>query len=222
MGASIALNDIHEKRCHAVAEELERALDVPVKPYPFDIADRLAVNDALAKIADELGPVDILVNNAAINVPGSIFEYDPEVFDEVIAVDLTACWYLMWAVLPGMRDRGRGNIVNVTSVAGFMGGGGHEGPYAASKAALHDLTRSLAIDAGPYGIRCNAVAPGIVHSKFVTKHWAQFEREIDKTPLRRHGTPEDVANVIAFLASDASRHVTGDVITVAGGWFVRP
>jgi NAD(P)-dependent dehydrogenase (short-subunit alcohol dehydrogenase family) len=222
MGASIALNDIHEKRCHAVAEDIAASIGVPVRPYPFDIADRPAVNDALAAIARDLGPVDILVNNAAINTPGSIFGYDPDVFERIIAVDLTACWYLMWAVLPGMRDRGRGNIVNVTSVAGFMGGGGNEGPYAASKAALHDLTRSVALDAGPHGIRCNAVAPGIVHSKFVDKHWEQFEKEIDRTPLRRHATPDDVANVIAFLVSDESRHITGDVITVAGGWFVRP
>src|SRR5437588_9455773 len=108
----------------------------------------------------------------------------------------------MRVVVGGMRDRGWGNIVNVTSVAAYLGGGGREGPYGAAKAALHELTRSVAIEGGPYGIRCNAVAPGIVHSKFVEKQRERFEAEIEHTPLRRHADPADVANVIAFLISD--------------------
>ncbi len=222
LGASVALNDIHERRCKAVAADIGAGSEAPVGPYVFDIADRAAVDDALSAATAELGPIDILVNNAAINVQGSIFDYDPDDFQRVIAVDLTACWYLMRAVVPGMRDRGWGNIVNVTSVAAYIGGRGHEGPYGAAKAALHDLTRSVAIEGGPHGIRCNAVAPGIVHSKFVDKYRERFEPEIENTPLRRHADPVDVANVIAFLVSEDARHITGEVVTVSGGWYLRP
>jgi 3-oxoacyl-[acyl-carrier protein] reductase len=84
------------------------------------------------------------------------------------------------------------------------------------------LTRSIAMEAGPHGVRCNAVAPGIIHSKFVGKHHDRFEPEIARTPLRRLGTPDEVASVVAFLASDDASYITGEIVTVAGGWYVRP
>jgi 3-oxoacyl-[acyl-carrier protein] reductase len=121
-----------------------------------------------------------------------------------------------------MRENGRGSIVNVSSVAAYNGGRGREGPYSAAKAGLHEVTRSVAIEAGPYGIRCNAVAPGIINSRFLDKHRERFEVEINATPLRRFGDPQDVANVVAFLVSDESSFITGEVITVSGGWYLRP
>ena len=84
------------------------------------------------------------------------------------------------------------------------------------------MTRSVAIEAGPYGIRCNAIAPGLVHSRFVEKHWERFQPDRDATPLRRHGHPDEIANVVAFLVSDESSYITGEVITVSGGWYLRP
>jgi NAD(P)-dependent dehydrogenase (short-subunit alcohol dehydrogenase family) len=95
-----------------------------------------------------------------------------------------------------------------------------EAPYAATKAALHSLTRTVAAEVGPYGIRCNTVAPGLVWTKFLEKNEEQFRSEIEKTPLRRFGYPDDVADVIAFLASEESRFITGETIVVSGGWYM--
>ncbi|MBW2388960.1 MAG: SDR family oxidoreductase, partial [Deltaproteobacteria bacterium] len=118
-------------------------------------------------------------------------------------------------------ERGWGSIVNVTSVAGFLHGYGQEGPYAAAKAALHSLTRAIAYEGGPHGVRCNAVAPGIIDTWFIAQSPEQFEREKQQTPLRRFGTPDEVANVIYFLVSEQSSFITGDVLNVSGGWYMR-
>jgi NAD(P)-dependent dehydrogenase (short-subunit alcohol dehydrogenase family) len=146
---------------------------------------------------------------------------DPADWDRTMAVDLSGPWYLCRAVLPGMYEAGQGSIVNVTSVAGFLGGG-REGPYAAAKAALHSLTRTIAVEGGPRGVRANAVAPGIIESKFVTKHRANFDTAVAETPLRRIGRASEVASVVSFLCSDDAGFVTGEIVTVAGGWYLRP
>jgi NAD(P)-dependent dehydrogenase (short-subunit alcohol dehydrogenase family) len=220
-GAAILALESHAGRAAEVGDAIARTYQVPVLSITVDIADRAGVDAALERGA-ELGPVDILVNNAAVNPQGSIFDYDPDLFADVIGVDLTACWYLIRRTVGPMRDLGRGSIVNVGSVAAYNGGRGREAPYSAAKAGLHEITRSVAIEGGPYGIRCNAVAPGLINSRFVAKHEERFRVEREATPLRRHGEPDEVANVVAFLVSDESSYVTGEVITVSGGWFLRP
>jgi 3-oxoacyl-[acyl-carrier protein] reductase len=220
-GASILALESHPGRTEAIADDIASTYDVPIVGLTVDIKDRGAVDEALRR-ASHLGAVDILVNNAAINTQGSIFDYDPDVFADVLDVDLTAAWYLMHKTIGPMRELGRGAIVNVGSVAAYNGGRGREGPYSAAKAGLHELTRSVAIEGGPHGIRCNAVAPGIINSRFLEKHSERFQVEIAATPLRRFGDPEDVANVVAFLVSDESSFITGEVITVSGGWYLRP
>jgi NAD(P)-dependent dehydrogenase (short-subunit alcohol dehydrogenase family) len=220
-GASILALESHVGRTAGIVDALESTYDVPVLGLTVDVADRAAVDDALHR-GSALGPVDILVNNAAINTQGSIFDYDPDVFDSVLGVDLTAAWYLIRRTIGAMRELGRGSIVNVSSVAAYNGGRGREGPYSAAKAGLHEVTRSVAIEAGPFGIRCNAVAPGIINSRFLDKHRERFEVELQATPLRRFGDPEDIANVVAFLVSDESSFITGEVITVSGGWYLHP
>ncbi len=221
-GAAVVVLDEHPRRTHETVRMLTDTYGVPAHPVVVDVADRAGVDRGLEEAKAALGPIDILVNNAAVNVQGSIFTYRPEDWDRVIDVDLTACWYLMRVLVPEMRDRGWGSIVNVTSVAGYIGGNGREGPYGAAKAALHDLTRAVAIEGGPHGIRCNAVAPGLIRSKWVDKQAERYQPFADATPLRRHGEPEDVANTIAFLVSDESAHITGQVINVSGGWYLTP
>ena len=219
-GAAIIVMEAHERRARAVADELTETYRVPALACPVDIADRKAVDAALEESAAALGPVDILVNNAAINVQGSIFDYSPEDFDRIIAVDLTACWYLIRQTIGGMRDRKRGSIVNISSIAGYLGGGGIEAPYAASKAALHDLTRGVAVEGGPYGIRCNAIALGMVWSKFLERDYEFYRPHVEQTPLRRAGQPAEVAEVALFLASERSSFITGEIINVSGGYYL--
>jgi NAD(P)-dependent dehydrogenase (short-subunit alcohol dehydrogenase family) len=221
-GASVVVLDEHPRRTQEMVNALQEDYGVAAYPVVVDVADRVGVDRGLEEAQAALGPIDILVNSAAVNVQGSIFTYRPEDWDRVIDVDLTACWYLIRMLAPQMRDQGRGSIVNVTSVAGYLGGNGREGPYGAAKAALHDLTRAVAIEGGPFGIRCNAVAPGLIRSKWVDKQAERYRPFADATPLRRHGEPEDVANTIAFLVSNESAHITGQVINVSGGWYLTP
>ena len=221
-GAGVVVLDEHPRRTRQMVDALQEQYGVPAHPMVGDVADRAGVDRGLEEAQAAIGPIDILVNSAAVNVQGSIFTYRPEDWDRVIDVDLTACWYLIRSLAPQMRDRGGGNIVNVTSVAGYLGGNGREGPYSSAKAALHDLTRAVAIEGGPFGIRCNAVAPGLIRSKWVDKQAERYRPFADATPLRRHGEPEDVANTVAFLVSDESAHITGQVINVSGGWYLTP
>lgn len=220
-GATVVVTDIHEARTNAtVAALCERYPDVCVLGLPLDVADRAAVDDVVRSVGRRVGPVDILVNNAAVNVLGTVVDYEPADWDRVLAVDLSACWYLMRAVLPGMVTRGRGSIVNISSVASALGAAGMEGPYAAAKAGLQSLTRTVAGEGGPDGIRANAIAVGIVWTKFVEKHADRLAPEAERTPLRRLGTPEEIAAIVAWLASDESSFVTGATINASGGWYM--
>lgn len=219
-GAAVVVVDEHERRTKEVAERISAETGAQVLAMPGDISDRDRMDEVLAAVAEQVGPVDILVNNAALNALGDIVDLAPESWDRVIEVDLTACYYLIHRCLPAMMERGWGSIVNVSSVAGYIGSG-REGPYAASKAALHSLTRSVAFEAGPKGVRCNAVATGIIWSKFVRKYAERLQPEVDNTPLRRIGDPEEVAELIAFLVSDRSTFITGETINISGGWYMR-
>jgi NAD(P)-dependent dehydrogenase (short-subunit alcohol dehydrogenase family) len=217
-GAAIIVIDSHDRRGRAVASEIETELGVRATPCIVDITDRPALDKALGQAVAEVGPVDILVNNAAINVQGSIFSYSPDDFDRVLATDLTACWYLIRQTIGSMRERGGGSIVNISSVAAYIGGGGVEAPYAASKAGLHDLTRGVAIEGGPYGIRCNAIALGMIRTLFVERSMEMFEPHIALTPLRRLGTTDEVAEAALFLASERSSFITGEILNLSGGY----
>jgi 3-oxoacyl-[acyl-carrier protein] reductase len=223
-GGAVAVVDIHERRCRSVAEEIAKETGARVLPFPGDIADRERMVAVLDEIEKSLGPVDVLVNNAAENVLAPIREFTMENWDRVLDVDLTAAFNLTRMLLPGMIERRRGSIVNISSIAGWLGDAneGREAPYACAKAALFGLTRSVAFEGGPYGVRCNAVAPGLIWSKFVARYEEQFRPDIEKTPLRRFGKPEEVAELVAFLASDRSAFITGEAVNISGGWYMRP
>ena len=220
-GAAVAVTDSHPRRTAEVAAKLAAEHGDRVVGLPLDVADRARTAAVVAETERALGPIDVLVNNAAENVLAPVSRYRFEDWDRVIEVDLTACFHLIRLVLPGMIERGRGSIVNVTSVAAFIGNA-REGPYAAAKAALHSLTRSVAVEGGPHGVRCNAVAPGIVESRFVTRHADTLLPEVERTPLRRIGAADEVASAVAFLVSDESSFVTGEIVNVSGGWYMRP
>jgi NAD(P)-dependent dehydrogenase (short-subunit alcohol dehydrogenase family) len=221
-GAAVAVTDVHERRTaetvSALTEEYEPAR---VHGVLLDAGDRDQIDAALAEVVDRWGPVDVLVNNAAVNALAPVGDMDPADWDWALGVNLSGPWYLCRAVLPAMVEAGWGSIVNVTSVAGWIHGT-NEGPYAGAKAALHQLTRTIATEYGPAGVRCNGVAPGIVHTWFVDAKAPQLLDEADNTPVRRLGTPEEIAAVIAWLVSDESSFVTGETVNASGGWYMRP
>ena len=221
-GASIVALDNHAERLRKACSSLRSDYDVAVHEAYVDLRDRTALDLALAEARETLGPIDTLINNAAISIQGSIFDQSPEIFDDVIAVDLAACWYLTRTLIGEMRERDFGSIVNVSSVAAYNGGRGRQAPYSAAKAGLNELTRSVAIEGGPHGIRCNAVAPGFVESPFLTANHDRLAPQIEATPLRRFAQPEEIAEVIVFLASDSASFITGEVVNVSGGWRITP
>jgi NAD(P)-dependent dehydrogenase (short-subunit alcohol dehydrogenase family) len=220
-GAAVVVVDDHERRTREVAEALAKETGARVLGCVGDIADRARMDAVLAEVEEALGPVDVLVNNAAINVLAPLSRYETDDWDRVMAVDLDAAFYLIRRARPGMLERGQGSIVNITSVAAFLGNV-QEGPYAAAKAGLHALTRSVAVEGGPRGVRCNAVATGIIESRFVQRYAEAMEPEKQRTPLRRFGRPEEVAELVAFLVSERSAFITGEVINISGGWYLRP
>lgn len=220
-GASVVVTDVHERRTNETAEALHAEFpSVRVAGKLLDGGDAAAIARVVAEVRDELGPIDVLVNNAAVNPFGEVDTLSVEDWDRCVAVDITGPWLLIKAVLPDMKQKGGGVIINVSSVAAYTAPE-REAPYAAAKAALHSLTRTVAREAGPYGVRCNVVAPGLIWTRFMEKYEEQFRPEVERTPLRRWGTPEDVADVVLFLASDQSRFITGEALTVSGGWYMH-
>lgn len=225
-GAHVVTCDLHERRNEETAARIRSETGVQVLAFTLDIADRPAVDRMIAAADRELGGVDVLVCNAAENKLGKIVDYDPADWDRTLDVAITANFYLARKVLPGMVARRRGNVVMISSVAGWIGDPNPEKgepAYAAAKAALFALMRNIAAEVGPHGIRCNAVAPGLIWSKFVARYEEQFRPLLDETPLRRYGRSEDVVEAILFLASDArSGFITGESLNVSGGWYMRP
>jgi NAD(P)-dependent dehydrogenase (short-subunit alcohol dehydrogenase family) len=184
-----------------------------------DLDDPQAPAEIAAQALKELGSVEILVNNAATAARLPTVDTDAALIDELLAVNVRAPLLLIAALIPSMTERGGGSIVNVSSVSGLVGTP-RRTAYAASKGALDAATRSLAIELGPSGIRVNSVAPGVVDTALWAKNKAipgVVETIEGQTPLRRWATPEDIADVIVFLASDAARFVTGETISADGG-----
>jgi len=225
-GASVVICDMHERRNAEMAERIRKETGAKVLAFHLDIADRAKVDAMIAEVDRVLGGVDVLVCNAAENKLGKIVDYDMADWDRTIDVSLSANFFLARRLLPGMVARRRGNIVNISSVAGWIGNPNEkdgEPAYAAAKAAMFALTRNIAHEVGPHGIRCNAIAPGLIWSRFVEKFDADFRPLVEATPLRRYGRSEDIVEAVMFLASDArSGFITGEALNVSGGWYMRP
>ena len=224
-GADVVVTDSHERRTAEVAAAI--AADFPgstVVGYPLDMGDRARIDEVVADVAARLGPIRIVVNNAAVNWAGPIFDYDVDKWDRTLAVNLTGAWYLCRATMPMMRDVGGGAIVNISSGAADEGGGfGTEPVYAITKGGLNTLTRACAQDGGRYNIRANTVSPGIIlGSKFIIDHPDQAERALPGTVLGRHPDTSDIAEAVAFLASERARCITGEILTVNSGYSMRP
>ena len=213
-GANVAFTDLE------INQETEKeiaALGVKAKSYASNAADFTQTEEVVKQVKEEFGSIDILVNNAGITKDGLMLRMTEQQWDAVIAVNLKSAFNFSHACLPIMMRQREGSIINMASVVGVHGNAG-QANYAASKAGMIALAKSVAQEMGMKGIRANAIAPGFIETAMT----AQLPDEIreqwkQKIPLRRGGTVEDIANTAVYLASDLSSYVSGQVIQVDGG-----
>ena len=185
-----------------------------------DVADAQAVRAMVADVEDRLGPVSLLVNNAGLSWTGLFQDTAYDAWRRLFTVNVDGAYHCIQAVLPRMLHEKEGNIINVTSIWGLHGAS-CEVAYAATKAALVGLTKSLAAELAPSGIRVNAVAPGSIETDMVRMLGPETrDLLIEETPLGRLGTPEDIAHAVAFLASEKASFLTGQILTADGGFTV--
>ena len=212
-GADIAFTDI--KISEDTVKELE-ALGVKVRAYASNAADFAQTHETVEQIMADFGHIDVLVNNAGITRDGLMLRMDEAQWDAVINVNLKSAYNYIHAVTPIMARQRGGSIINMSSVVGVSGNAG-QCNYSASKAGLIGLAKSIAKEMGPRGIRANCIAPGFIISDMTAALPEEVREAWIKTiPLRRGGTPEDVAKVALFLASDLSSYVSGQVIHCCG------
>ena len=215
-GAMVAVADINMSAAQAVATEIERA-DGHAKPIFLDVSRSESVDAAIQAIINWTGGIDIVVNNAGITRDSRMQKMTEDQFDAVINVNLRGVWLCAKACVPSMISRGGGAIINAASVVGLHGNFGQTN-YVAAKAGVIGMTKTWARELGPNGIRVNAVAPGFTATEMLaTVPDKVLESVRERTPLRRLGKPEDIANAYLFLASDESSFITGVTLSVDGG-----
>lgn len=216
-GAAIAFTDIREdENFNKTLSELQ-ALGVQAKGYVSNAANFDETHEVVKQIVADFGRIDVLVNNAGITRDGLLLRMSEEQWDAVLTVNLKSAFNFCHAVVPIMMRQKGGNIINMSSVVG-VGGNAGQCNYSASKAGMIGLAKSIAKEMGAKGIRANAIAPGFIITEMTGQLSEEIKAQWMKTiPLRRGGTPEDIANVATFLASDMSSYVTGQVIQVDGG-----
>jgi 2-hydroxycyclohexanecarboxyl-CoA dehydrogenase len=217
-GARVAVTDMNAAGAGDVAAEVNGM------PYELDVRSLDSIAAAVAASEDELGPIDVLVNNAGYDEFGFFVKTDPDMWDRVLEVNLRGVIAVTHAVLPGMQERRRGRIVNVASEAGRVGSSG-SGIYSAAKAGGIGFTKAVAREAARYGVTCNAVAPGPIETPLLMGAPEALgevgqklvDTMVGSTVLRRLGQPDEVAAAITFLASDDASFVTGQALGVSGG-----
>jgi 3-oxoacyl-[acyl-carrier protein] reductase len=216
-GANIAFTYLSSEQ---KAKELEQELaahGIKAKGYKSDASDFAAAEKLINDVVEEFGALDILVNNAGITKDNLLMRMSEEMWDDVMKVNLKSCFNTVKAATRTFMKQRSGSIINITSVVGIKGNAG-QANYAASKAGIIGFTKSVALELGSRGIRCNAVAPGFIETEMTE---ALDQKMVDEwknaIPLKRGGTPEDVANACVFLGSDLSSYISGQVLQVDGG-----
>jgi 3-oxoacyl-[acyl-carrier protein] reductase len=216
-GAHVAVGDIRYEEAQGVAEEI-RSLGCKSVAVDMDLSDYDQVEAGFKKIKESIGPIDILVNNAAIMTNmATISKMERKAWEKEIAVNLSGAFYCVKQVFDDMTEKKWGRIINITSVAGVMGGFG-QCSYSSSKAGLIGLTKTIALEGARFGITANAITLGVIGTDaFYDLPEKARERIMARVALRKQGDPDDVAAIVAFLASDEAKYVTGANVMLTGG-----
>jgi 3-oxoacyl-[acyl-carrier protein] reductase len=215
-GADVALCDLDASWLEESAAKVT-ALGRKAGCYGVNVADAASVAEGVKAVEAEFGKIDILVNNAGITKDGLLMRMSEEDWDAVLNVNLKGVFLCTKAAMRGMMKQRSGAIINIASVIGLMGNAG-QANYAASKGGVISFSKTVAKELSSRGVRCNAVAPGFIRTAMTDKLSEEVQGKMKELiPLGRFGEPEDIANVVLFLASDASAYVTGQVISTCGG-----
>jgi NAD(P)-dependent dehydrogenase (short-subunit alcohol dehydrogenase family) len=221
-GFAVAVLDLNTDTAKQVAEEITAAGNEASAVGGVDVSDRAAVNAAVESVREQLGPVLVLVNNAGVTGFRQFLKISDASWDKMIAVNLSGPFYLTQAVLPDMIAAHWGRIVNISS-SSAQGGQQYMAHYVSSKAGLIGMTKSLALEFGPEGITVNTIPPGFVDTPMMRESerrgmlGGSVEHHATLTPVRRSGTPEDIAAAASFLCRDEAGYITGQVVGVNGG-----
>ena len=218
---SVALSDMGMTVAANYAGNDERARDFTqrtgIAAFKWDVADHAACQDGVARVTEELGPVDVLVNNAGITRDGTILKMTYDMWREVMDTNLGGCFNMAKAVFPGMRDRKWGRIVNIGSINGQAGQYGQVN-YAAAKSGIHGFTKALSQEGARAGVTVNAIAPGYIDTDMVAAVPADvLEKIVAKIPVGRLGQAQEIASGVAFLCSEDAGFVTGSTLSINGG-----
>jgi 3-oxoacyl-[acyl-carrier protein] reductase len=219
-GAHVVLADMDVERARQV-ERAIKAMGHKAKAIQVDVSQRAAIQQLVRAVVSDLGKIDILVNNAGIIRRGTFLDHEPEEWDRVLSVNLGGTFNCTKDVVPLMIQQGGGKIVNVSSVVGKMGDIASAPSYGTSKGAINTFTKSLARELAAYRINVNAVAPHAIETE-MSQEWPEEKRRqiVEAIPLKRLGQPEEVAEAVAFLASDAASFITGQILDVNGGYLM--
>jgi 2-hydroxycyclohexanecarboxyl-CoA dehydrogenase len=222
-GHRMALLDLQRDGVRATADEL-RAGGAEALAIETDVADRAAVDDAIAKVRSDLGPVEIMVTSAGIDEFRPFTEISLDAWERMLAVNLTGTFHCLQAAVPDMLAGGWGRIVTISS-SSAQSGSARMAHYVASKGGVIGLTKALALELAPMGITVNTIPPGFIDTEMARRAEARgdlpsIDAVAQRTPVRRAGTPDDIAAACAFLCSDEAGYITGQQINVNGGWYL--
>ena len=218
-GATVVIAARNEKKSAEAATEIEasggRAIAVT-----SDVSDRAQIERMIDTVTSDVGPIDVLVNNAGIGFHADALTLEDSEWNRLFGINLEGVWMTSQIVGRGMTQRRSGSIINIGSISGLIINRPQwHSPYGISKAAVHQLTRSLAAEWSQYGVRVNAIAPGYVKTEIASTEYQEYRRYWkDEVPMQRYGSPDEIAPAALYLASDASSFVTGEVMVIDGGY----